>query len=78
MMMTTATIGKAGGKLSIRSFQVKPLTGGPIFLKKTHFTHHSFEDPSKVIGKELEIEKAFLKCRNEIKKFSEQYLKKYF
>ena len=50
----------------------------PIFLKKTHFTHHSFEDPSKVIGNELEIEKAFLKCRNEIKKFSEQYLKKYF
>jgi arsenate reductase (thioredoxin) len=50
----------------------------PIFLKKTHFTHHNFEDPSKVTGRELEIEEAFLKCRDEIKKFSEQYLKKHF
>ena len=48
----------------------------PIFLKKTHFTHHNFKDPSKVNGTELEIEEAFLKCRDEIKKFSEQYLKK--
>ena len=50
----------------------------PIFLKKTHFTHHNFKDPSKVNGTELEIEEAFLKCRDEIKKFSEQYLKKHF
>ena len=50
----------------------------PIYFKKTHFTHHNFEDPSKIIGSELEIEKAFLKCRDEIKIFSEQYLKKHF
>ena len=50
----------------------------PIFLKKAHFTHHNFKDPSKLIGSELEIEKAFLKCRDDIKIFSEQYLKKHF
>ena len=50
----------------------------PIFFKKTYFTHHNFEDPSKVSGSELEIEKAFVKCRDEIKKFSKQYLKKHF
>ena len=48
------------------------------FFEKTHFTHHNFKDPSKVNGTELEIEEAFLKCRDEIKKFSEQYLKKHF
>ena len=50
----------------------------PIFLKKTHFTHHNFEDPSKFNGSEKEIKEAFLKCRDEIKKFSEQYLKNLF
>ena len=50
----------------------------PVFLKKTHFTHHNFKDPSKVKGGELEIEEAFIKCRNEIKTFSERYLKKHF
>ncbi|PDH48339.1 MAG: protein tyrosine phosphatase [Bacteroidetes bacterium MED-G20] len=50
----------------------------PVFLKKTHFTHHNFKDPSKVNGGELEIEEAFIKCRNEIKTFSERYLKKHF
>lgn len=50
----------------------------PVFLKKTHFTHHNFKDPSKVNGGELEIEEAFIKCRNEIKTFSERYLKTYF
>ena len=50
----------------------------PIYFKKTHFTHHNFVDPSKISGSELEIEKAFLKCRDEIKIFSEQYLKKHF
>ena len=50
----------------------------PILLKKTHFIHHNFEDPSKFSGSEIEIEEAFLKCRDEIKKFSKQYLKKHF
>lgn len=50
----------------------------PVFLKKTHFTHHNFIDPSKVKGGELEIEEAFIKCRNEIKTFSERYLKNHF
>ena len=50
----------------------------PVFLKKTHFTHHNFKDPSKFNGGELEIEEAFIKCRNEIKTFSERYLKKHF
>lgn len=50
----------------------------PVFLKKTHFTHYNFKDPSKVNGGELEIEEAFIKCRNEIKTFSERYLKNHF
>ena len=31
--------------------------------------HHNFEDPSKVIGTDEEIEKAFIKTRNEIREY---------
>tara|TARA_B110000037_G_scaffold137753_1_gene155932 strand:+ start:1092 stop:1517 length:426 start_codon:yes stop_codon:yes gene_type:complete len=48
----------------------------PAYLKKAKLTHQNFSDPSKVIGSELEIKKAFEKCREEIKLFSFEFLKK--
>jgi arsenate reductase len=50
----------------------------PIYLKKTKLIHHNFEDPSKIIGDQKKIDNAFLKCREEIKEFSLEYLKTNF
>ena len=50
----------------------------PVFLKKTHFTHQNFKDPSKVIGNKEEIQLEFDNCREEIKNFSKEYLKANF
>ncbi len=50
----------------------------PIFLNKSHKVHHNFNDPSKVIGNNEEIKKAFKKTRDEIKLFCENYLNQYF
>ena len=48
----------------------------PVYLKKVNLTHQNFSDPSKFIGNEFEIQKAFEKCREEIKSFTLSYLKK--
>lgn len=37
--------------------------------------HHNFFDPSKVVGTETEKHSAFLKARNEIKSYFEDFLK---
>ena len=50
----------------------------PVFLKKTHFTHQNFKDPSKVVGNKEEIQLEFDNCREEIKNFSKEYLKANF
>ena len=50
----------------------------PIFPKKTHFTHKNIKDPSKVIGDNNIIQKAFYDCREEIKYFTEKYLNNNF
>ena len=50
----------------------------PIFPRKTHFTHKNFRDPSKVVGHEDVIQKAFYDCREEIKYFAEKYMKNNF
>ena len=48
----------------------------PVYLKKVHLTHQNFSDPSNIIGNEFEIQKAFEKCREEIKSFTFSFLKK--
>ncbi|YCO56669.1 arsenate reductase ArsC [Psychroserpens sp. MEBiC05023] len=39
--------------------------------------HHNFFDPSKVIGSDDEKHQAFLKARNEIKSYFENFVKEY-
>lgn len=39
--------------------------------------HHNFSDPSKIIGTKEEIERAFLKTRNEIKEYSKNLIESY-
>ena len=36
--------------------------------------HHNFFDPSKVVGSEAEKHKAFLKARNEIRQYCEEFV----
>ncbi len=48
----------------------------PVYLKKVNLTHKNFSDPSKVIGNVFEIQNAFEKCREEIKSFTLDFLKK--
>lgn len=48
----------------------------PVYLKKVNLTHENFSDPSKVIGNVFEIQNAFEKCREEIKSFTLDFLKK--
>ena len=48
----------------------------PIYLKKANLTHQNFSDPSKVKSSNLEIQIAFDRCREEIKLFTFDFLKK--
>ncbi len=50
----------------------------PIFNENTIKIHHNFSDPTKVIGSVDSINDAFKKTREEIKSFSENYLKDNF
>ena len=50
----------------------------PVLLKKANFTHQNFKDPSKVVGDNAMIDKAFSTCREEIKKFTLTFLKTNF
>ena len=50
----------------------------PVYLKKTHFTHHNFLDPSKIIGEPHLIDKAYEKCRDDIEIYTYNYLTKNF
>ena len=40
--------------------------------------HHNFFDPSKVVGTEIEKHAAFLKARDEIKSYFEEFVYTYF
>ena len=40
--------------------------------------HHNFRDPSKAIGNALQIERAFITVRNEIKEYCLQFIKEHF
>jgi len=46
----------------------------PIFPSSAKKFHHNFFDPSKVIGSELEIEKAFVKTIDELKKYTLNFI----
>jgi len=48
----------------------------PAYLKKANLTHQNFSDPSKVKASNLEIQIAFDRCREEIKLFTFDFLKK--
>lgn len=48
----------------------------PVYLKEVNLTHQNFSDPSKVTGNEFEVQNAFEKCREEIKSFTFDFLKK--
>lgn len=46
----------------------------PAFIKNIH---HGFDDPDKATGTEEEVLNAFRKVRDEIKDFSEEFVKEY-
>ena len=50
----------------------------PVYLKKCNAVHHNFLDPSKITGDKNTIDLAYIKCREEIKAFSQDYLKTNF
>ena len=50
----------------------------PVYLKKAHFTHQNFVDPSKITGEPLLINKAYKKCRDDIEIYTFNYLIKNF
>jgi arsenate reductase len=47
----------------------------PLFPSKAKQFHHNFPDPAKAIGTEEEIMQQFRNARDEIKKFSEDFVK---
>lgn len=47
----------------------------PFFPTKTKTIHHSFEDPSKVSGTAKELIAEFRRVRDQIKVFSEEFIK---
>lgn len=47
----------------------------PIFPSKAKQFHHNFPDPAKATGTDDEIMRQFRNVRNEIKKFSEDFVK---
>lgn len=49
----------------------------PFFPTKAQKIHHNFTDPAKAIGMEEERLLVFRKVRDEIKKYSEEFVKKY-
>lgn len=50
----------------------------PVYLKKGHFTHQNFLDPSKIIEDSDLINNAYEKCRDQIGIFTSNYLIKNF
>ena len=48
----------------------------PIFPGKAERLHHNFFDPSKVQGTEDEIHAAFIKAREEIKEYCQNFVQK--
>lgn len=48
----------------------------PVFPSESKTIHHNFTDPSKLEGSEEEKHAAFLKCRDEIRAFALELIKK--
>jgi len=46
----------------------------PFFPTKAKKFHHNFSDPAKVIGTDEEVKEQFRKVRNEIKKYTEDFI----
>ena len=49
----------------------------PFFPTKAQKFHHNFPDPAKAIGNEEEIKAQFRMVRDQIKKYSEEFIQKY-
>ena len=47
----------------------------PVWIGRTHRTHHNFTDPSKATGTADEIIASYRTVRDEIKAFSQQFIK---
>lgn len=48
----------------------------PVFPASAKKFHHNFFDPSKVVGSDEEIKKAFVKARDEIKAYCKDFVEK--
>ena len=49
----------------------------PYFPTNALMLHHNFEDPSKVIGTEIEVAQSFRKTRDEIKMYCKLFVEEY-
>jgi arsenate reductase len=47
----------------------------PVFPAATKQIHHSFPDPAKAVGTEVEIMEKFRKVRDEIRRFAKEFIK---